>query len=354
MDITAHEILSDSKIRELFAATGGAWGGSMVDEKFIELLKKVLGVHFVEEYQQQCPQQWVNLMVTFEQAKRLVSTGKKNCLLLSLSWSIVKKYREFSGKDIEATLMAANDFGVSCQNGFLIINESAVRAMFKAAIDGIIAHIQDLMGYVTLHPCKYFFLVGGFSGCVFLQEGIKDNFCGLVDILIPIEAQMSVVKGAVLFGHMPKEISHRIAAKTYGYRTTRTFNGNIHSQAKRHEYECGVRCNDIFEVLMEKEKEIPFCTKRSITLSPTNTMQTSGIIKFFSIDGQAREPVQYTDDIGVEQIASIIVDMSDTTGGLNRTVTLNVVFGGTEIEVEAIDETTKNTAKTSLIFMSYY
>ena len=312
----------------------------------------MLGPHFVKEYQQQCPQQWLTLMVTFEQVKRSAKTGRRDSLTLQLSWSIGTKYREITGKDIEATLKGAKDFGVSFSNGALIIYQSAVKAMFKPAIDSIIAHIQDLMGNVKLHPCKYFFLVGGFGECVFLQEAIKERFCGQVDILIPNEAQMSVIKGAVLFGHNPKEISTRIAPRTYGYRTTLVFNENIHSQAKKHKYESGVRCDDIFEVLMAKDNDIPIGTKRSITLSPTDSKQTTGTIKFFAIDRQPRQPVQYTDGVGVEPMGSITVDMSDTTGGLNRTVTLNVVFGGTEIEAEAIDETTKNTAKTSLRFMS--
>ena len=35
VDVTVHEMLEYGRVRELYKATGGAWGGTKVDEAFV-------------------------------------------------------------------------------------------------------------------------------------------------------------------------------------------------------------------------------------------------------------------------------------------------------------------------------
>lgn len=42
MDTTVHEVLQDGKLRELHAATGGDWGGILVNEAFEEFIKELV------------------------------------------------------------------------------------------------------------------------------------------------------------------------------------------------------------------------------------------------------------------------------------------------------------------------
>jgi hypothetical protein len=42
-DITCHQKDADGKLRELQKASGGAWGGTRVDEAFNQLLIKIVG-----------------------------------------------------------------------------------------------------------------------------------------------------------------------------------------------------------------------------------------------------------------------------------------------------------------------
>jgi len=43
IDITVHEVIGDGKLKELNYASGGAWGGTRVDEKYEEFLHRVFG-----------------------------------------------------------------------------------------------------------------------------------------------------------------------------------------------------------------------------------------------------------------------------------------------------------------------
>lgn len=43
VDISAHEILEDDELRELHMASGGPWGGTVVDQEFEAFIENVTG-----------------------------------------------------------------------------------------------------------------------------------------------------------------------------------------------------------------------------------------------------------------------------------------------------------------------
>lgn len=43
LDITAHEVLEDDHVKELIKATGGNWGGTKVDEEYMDFIKCLIG-----------------------------------------------------------------------------------------------------------------------------------------------------------------------------------------------------------------------------------------------------------------------------------------------------------------------
>ena len=44
VDITVHEVVDGKNLKELNSASGGAWGGTRVDEAFTEFLIKITGM----------------------------------------------------------------------------------------------------------------------------------------------------------------------------------------------------------------------------------------------------------------------------------------------------------------------
>ena len=55
MDVTAHEIEDDDTINEIYHATGGDYGGTKVDKEFQDLLNKIFGKDFVDEFRHSHP-----------------------------------------------------------------------------------------------------------------------------------------------------------------------------------------------------------------------------------------------------------------------------------------------------------
>lgn len=50
MDITVHETQRDRTVRELFKANGGPWGGTKIDEAFIEFFTDITGADVMDEF----------------------------------------------------------------------------------------------------------------------------------------------------------------------------------------------------------------------------------------------------------------------------------------------------------------
>jgi hypothetical protein len=67
-------------------------------------------------------------------------------------------------------------------------------------------------------------MVGGFSESPYLKAHIKSKFerDGLT-ILVPKRPQVSVIRGACMFGLNPRSITSRISKKTYGINTLTTY-----------------------------------------------------------------------------------------------------------------------------------
>ena len=82
--------------------------------------------------------------------------------------------------------------------------------------------LNDAQG--TGSPVNFIFMVGGFSESPFLKANIKGKFENDdLTILVPKRPQVSVVRGACMFGLNPRSITSRISKKTYGINTLTTY-----------------------------------------------------------------------------------------------------------------------------------
>ena len=48
--MTVHEVKGDSTLRELYKASGGAWGGTRVDEAYMDMYGRILGTDVLEDF----------------------------------------------------------------------------------------------------------------------------------------------------------------------------------------------------------------------------------------------------------------------------------------------------------------
>ena len=146
------------------------------------------------------------------------------------------------------------------------------------------------------------------------------------------------VKGAVIFGWNPNMFKSRKSKWKYGISERRIFLENIHPERLMIYDDDNVKkCDSCFDKLVsvDEEVEIDQIVKRSYLPSAHNQL-----IMDISIYESERINVSYCDEPGVRKLGVIKLPMADTTGGKERSVKIEVRFGGTEFFVICKDVTT--------------
>ena len=237
--------------------------------------------------------------------------------------------------------------GVSFDNGMLRLDGTVVTSLFKPVTDEIVKHIQDLLMEPELQDVEYLFCVGGFNDSKFLQEVLQEAFGKRFKILLPEEASLAVVKGAILFGQDPDIIGSRVSAKTYGIGVAQDFIPVIHDPSRVIKVHGRTLSHGLFEKFVIKGQEIPAGFSRTVPLKPLTADTKHAYIRIFSSDDRNSK---YVNDKGVEQSGEVRVDWPGF--GLDRRVQVTMTFGGTEIEVEAVSYPGKNRAETKISFLA--
>ncbi len=94
----------------------------------------------------------------------------------------------------------------------------------KNKVDQLVKQVQERKEKVD-----FIFMVGGFSESPFLKAEILGRFEGRgIQVLVPRRPQVSVVRGACLYGLNPRSISSRMAKRTYGINTLTCFDPAKH------------------------------------------------------------------------------------------------------------------------------
>ena len=73
VDITVHRVLDDGNLKEVHHASGGAWGGTKVDEGFENLIKDILGPNTISRFNEENTGDAVDMLREFETKKRTIT-----------------------------------------------------------------------------------------------------------------------------------------------------------------------------------------------------------------------------------------------------------------------------------------
>ncbi|KAI1883799.1 hypothetical protein AGOR_G00235310 [Albula goreensis] len=204
------------------------------------------------------------------------------------------------------------------------------------------------MGEINI---DYILLVGGYASCKFLQRRVQEQFSSRCTVLCPIESQLAIAKGAVLFGNDPKIITSRVSARTYGIATAVDFIPLKHPKEKRKVNRKGdyVYCDDVFHSFVKKGQSVDCNDISEYVFVPIDDDQEEMRFNFYSTEN---ENVMYIDDAGVKKIGSFDVPMPNTFLGRNRSVRFNVKFGLTELQATATDLSSNQTQCIRLDFLT--
>ena len=330
VDITVHEVLTDGNVKEVCAATGGAWGGTSIDKAFVELLKRLWGAEFINLIQTEDPAVWWELENNFEKIKKTCNpeTSHEAYYLLTINLKLAQRYQQITGRDITEGI----GFGLSITDDYqLVATKSVVDELFSPTITNIVHELHELLDKPEHKNVMYMFLVGGFNCSPYLTNAIKAHFAVTSKILIPEEPELAVLRGAIMFGHNPNCISSRIMKRTYGIRVCRKFDPLKHAESKRYDVDGITKCKDIFSTLVEKGSRVDIGTEIARIHYPSSSVAKYSKTRIFM---STERDVVYTDEPGVEFTGGEIV-IPISGGGRDRKIEIRVKFGRTEIEARA-------------------
>ena len=172
LDVTAHEILPNGNIREIYQVTGGPYGGTKVDEEFVSLLERFFGPSVVEAFCMSYPGDWLEMMNEFEIKKRGRRAFEGEATRLRLPRAFTTLISEHGGPAF------AKGFGDVrfMRNEYFCLESTAMKKLFEPVLNGIVKHLSSLLQNCLFQGLQFFFLVGGFAQSALLQDAIKKKF----------------------------------------------------------------------------------------------------------------------------------------------------------------------------------
>ncbi|XP_060559750.1 heat shock 70 kDa protein 12A-like [Ruditapes philippinarum] len=335
VDITVHETTQTRELKEIYKASGGDWGGTMVDRAFEEFISEILGSDVMRTLKEEEVESYLDVMRNFEVKKRLTKKDTQVTMHIpTFLTNVPEKKRDeyFKNKISEAGYDEEN---VSIKRDKLKLHSDVIKGFYQRSLDNITDHLTFLFQKPELTDCDILLMVGGYSESPLLQQRIKETFPNM-KIVVPSDAGLAVLKGAVIYGHNTSVIAQRVCKYTYGNGYAHEFSPDCDHPPTKTFYANGVKwCADLFFAHVHAGDVIQLGDEREVhQFLPIVPWQTEIYSSIHCT--KERDPVLVTSP-GCVKLGYITLPIPDTTGGRFRIIDLSFLFGGTEIEVKAKD-----------------
>ena len=346
VDITVHKLTSEPNetflSEEVLPSSGGCeWGSKYVDKYFEAFLETFFGKDLYEFYNKNALAR-LEVLKHFEMLKRKFQPGVDERSRLQLSYlseyltsskltELVNKHNKGSPKE-----MQLKQRGASC----IDLPPALMISFFKPLFDKITNKVSQLLKEAKNkvgYNAKFIFLVGGFSESPFLKAEIKKKFENdEIKVLAPKRPQVSVIRGACMFGLNPRLITSRIAKKTYGINTLTTFDPERHPEEKKVIIEGEDFCKDVFDAFVKKGESVGIDEIHTKIYCPVRTKQTIMKIIFYATDST---DVEFVDEDGVSALGELNIDIGKPFQTVeDKTVKVTLMFGSTNIKATATNK----------------
>nr|XP_034311557.1 heat shock 70 kDa protein 12A [Crassostrea gigas] len=331
VDITVHEVKPNGHLKELDRASGGDWGGTSVDMAFKSALAEIVTEGMIEGYCHKFTGDYIELFRDFEIKKRKCGKGNSSdsFITLKIPVTFTDECQETLNTDL-TTLVNKSTYKdhIFWKTDKVRIDLPTFETFFQPACDGIVKHVKELFQSPKVKGVNKILMVGGFSESNILQDVVRRAFPNC-QIIVPQEAGLAVLRGAVLFGCNPKAIDSRIAKYTYGVATNVEFDPEIHMESKREIIDGEDYCTDIFDKHVEKGEELIVDEAQAErSYLPMTHQQKAISFSIYTSTEDAPFYVDYCENIGKFEV-SVPVGVDD------RSVNVRMIFGRTELTAEA-------------------
>lgn len=221
----------------------------------------------------------------------------------------------------------------------VVLPSSLVRSFFATTISNIVSCLNHLRRNESLGGLKYVFLVGGFSSSPLIQNAARGVLASeACAVVVAIRPDVAIVRGAVLFANNGEAFTTRKARFSYGVRSTAVYNSGDPEHVRR-KAECpllvdrnGKERIPSFSCHLEVGEDVPqgdgACPTQSYV--PLDTNQS---IVTLEVLASRRADVKFPDKDVTFTLGNVTVPVDRSQAFEDRGVSVQFVFGGTEISV---------------------
>ncbi|KAK3602709.1 hypothetical protein CHS0354_017151 [Potamilus streckersoni] len=317
VDVNIHEVCPDGKLKELYAASGGPWGGILVSEAFRNSIEDALGKDLFLQCLQDDSHGWILFENAFEDEKKSFIQAK--LIHTRCTFQIVSRLQKHLTWQKNSTTNTMEEY-------------------FDVAIDKIKEHIRSLLEKKELGAIATIMLVGGFAESRVVQEKIKRYFKTKI-VFVPPESGVSVLKGSVMFGHNPTIITERISPWTFGVHTRKAFNKRIHDSKRKKIVNGKEYMNNAFVKYIEIGESVMIgssCISHTYTVINPKDSRV-----FWKVYKSSEKSPVYCDQKGVEFCGTLEVRLPEAAKDKKWRLELNMTCKGTELVASVSDAETK-------------
>lgn len=281
---------------------------------------------------------YIDIQKDFEVKKREIQVDRPATVSFRLPSIIRELVKENKGQAL-AECIAESSYkdGVTLVSDKLNINLKIVLSLFETTVDSITSHLQKLLLSPELKDCSTIVMVGGFSESSVLQDRVRRRFSDHI-VIIPTDAGVAVLKGAVMFGHDPKAIAQRILKYTYGQKVSHVFTDvclKTHPRATRECDEDGVmRCINVFSVHARAGDAVTMDQMQPERVYKPVSYSQRHIISPVLVSTDA-DP-QVSDDC--IEIGKLVIPVTYTTKSKDARFGVSFMFGKTEVKVKVVNK----------------
>ncbi|WAR14058.1 HS12A-like protein [Mya arenaria] len=329
-DISVHERKPDGTLKEIHKASGGPWGGIYVDKKYMEMINKLFGENALTDLRKTDMNDYFDITREFEYKKRSFDTVKTKQFFLRISASLRDLVEKYYSKSLEERITSLNVRGNSITTrgkDKLKIDTTVVQSWFKRPIDLLIQHLQSLLAEPKMESVRSVILVGGFGESQYAQGRIRNELAG-VRLIVPPDAGLVVLKGAVRFGHNPAIVSSRIMKHTYGTKINQRFDDKKYPDEKKVWIDGEWWMPECFDVYVRVNEEVRVDQQVTKMIFPFKAFVLTSVYR------TTKENPEYTIDPACELLGTIQLENSADIPYRLQKIETTFMFGDTELFVK--------------------
>lgn len=342
VDITAHEKTEGGNLIELCKRTGENIGATEIDKNFLDRLGEIVGEDVMKSLmtEDKYKDSYFDILREIENFKRTIFVSSTDNLYFKVPISDLEILcKQCYDKSLMEKIASSNYAKeLSMKKEKIVFHRSSLSFLFIPVVNKIIDKIAQVLEELKEFQINMIILAGGLSRSPSIGKKIVNKFKHMKIITTPEEyaADLAVVTGAVLYGHRPHFITSRMTSFTYGRLVQKPFEIGKHKPAKRITIDGVDLCNDLFEVLIERDTTVKVNETIQKEYKTTSTLQKQVRIAVYYTE---KDKVDYVDDDGCRLLCEVMVPLGESKMA-HPCVIVDFIFGYAEFQVKAFEKET--------------